>query len=361
MRFIRIAGLFVVLMLSAFFLWVYAATYHPKDMQQQPVVTEASAPKLQAGQSLRVLSWNVQFLAGNSDNHFFYDGGADPWPSLVRTEETAKRMAAVIDLYQPDIILFQELDEGADRTHRTNQLEMLQEALLNRYPVRTEAFYWKADFVPHPQVWGKAGMKLSILSKYQIQKSYRHALPAIISDDIVTRQFNIKRAVQQVLLPLEGGGQLHVFNTHFSAFAQGDDTMRQQVAKMMALIDPIDKQGGAWLAGGDYNLLASDSIFRSLPPKAQSYYNPEGTELAPMISAYAAVPMLADMISSDAAQWYTHMPSSDPNRQPNRTIDYIFHGGLGVTDAAVIRGDAMQLSDHLPVFAVFKLPEQGTF
>ncbi|MEI2819597.1 MAG: hypothetical protein V9E81_05025 [Marmoricola sp.] len=49
---------------------VYWLTYHPKDVQAAPVRCAKNTPVLKAGQPVRVMSWNVQYLAG--DGYVFY-------------------------------------------------------------------------------------------------------------------------------------------------------------------------------------------------------------------------------------------------------------------------------------------------
>lgn len=63
---------------------VYAMTFHPGPTESEPVDCPADTPTLQPGQTVRVLSWNVQYMAGK-DYVFFYDlldeSGPDERPS----------------------------------------------------------------------------------------------------------------------------------------------------------------------------------------------------------------------------------------------------------------------------------------
>ena len=165
--------------------WVYLTTYHPDEIENEAIISLAPAPQLQPGQQLKLLSWNVQFLAGRPNNNFFFDGGSDPWPSQEMVTETVTAVANIIRQEDPDIILLQELDDGAERTRYQDQLQQLLRLLPQQYAVHTSSFYWLADFVPHSELLGGVGMKMSIVSKYRLEKAERYALPAITSDDIV--------------------------------------------------------------------------------------------------------------------------------------------------------------------------------
>ncbi len=342
----------LVTLVVAFFAWVYLSTFHPDPVESSAVYNAEDAPTLQVGQPLKILSWNVQFMAGNSNNHFFYDNGPDPWPDAETVANVTRRVADFIAAQDTDIVLLQEVDDLAARTHMQDQTDALLR-YLPQYRAHTETFYWKAAYVPHPAIKGRVGMKLLVLSKYRLREATRHALSAITTDDILTRQFNLKRAMLQVHLPVQGGRDLVVINTHLSAFAQGSDTMKRQIEQVMARLDQLP-EGSPWVMGGDFNLLPNDEALASAP-ELRSSYNEQGTELRPLISRFPSVPALAD-IAVNPEPWYTYMSPRDPQRRPNRTIDYIFHSPLlTVNRGEVLRGDAVPLSDHLPVLIEFKL------
>lgn len=346
-----LVGLLATL-LVVFSAWVYFSAYHPGDVEQEVVHSPAQAPTLQAGQAVKILSWNVQFMAGNSNNHFFYDDGTDPWPDADTVSRVTRQLAQFIAEQDPDIVLLQEVDDLAKRTHMRDQTQQLLH-YLPQYRAYTESFYWKASYLPHPQIRGRVGMKLVVLSKYALNKATRYALPAITSDDIVTRQFNLRRAMQQVHLPVQDGRELVVINTHLSAFAQGSDTMERQVEAVMARLATLPADA-AWVMGGDFNLLPNDAAIASYS-ELRSKYNEQGTELYPLISQYPSIPAL-EKIELDPEPWYTYMSPSDPHRRPSRTIDYLFYApSLQVEDGTVLRGEATALSDHLPVTIEFTL------
>lgn len=354
MRVLKWIGVGLLVLVASFFAWVYFSTFHPAQIESETVHSRASAPVLKPGQSLKVLSWNVQFMAGNQNNHFFYDDGHDPWPASDTVERVTKEVAEFIARHDPDIVMLQEVDDIADRTHNRDQSALLRE-LLPQYLVHTETFYWKAAYVPHPQINGRVGMKLLIMSKYAIGSATRYALPVITSDDILRQQFNLKRAMQQVNMPLTNGQELVLINTHLSAFAKGTDTMERQVAALMQRIESLP-ESTPWLVGGDFNLLPNEAAMASFE-EGRSNYNDQGTELVPLISAYPSMPSLTD-IESNPEPWFTYMPPTDPARKPDRTIDYIFYSpNLTVQHGEVLRGDALALSDHLPLLLQVQLPE----
>ncbi len=335
---------------------VYLTTYHPRAIEDEKIISVASAPQLRPGQRLKILSWNLQFLAGRPNNNFFFDGGNDAWPSLQTVKSNAKAVADIIRQEDPDVILLQEVDDGAERTHFEDQLKLILSSLPAVYAANTSSFYWLADFVPHSELWGGVGMKLSIISKYRLASAKRYALPAITTDDQLSRQYNLKRAIQGADLPVEGGGTLHLLNTHLSAYAQGSDTMSRQVAMVEKVIGDYAAQGNPVLLAGDFNLLPSTDAYQKLAVGSRKYYNSGGTEIAPLLENYGSVPSLAETLGANRRNWFTHIANDNHIDAPDKTIDYVFYSDQLVLREHYVRSsDTLKLSDHLPVVASFVL------
>ena len=216
----------------------YLSTHHPKPIEASPVTCPDDAPMLTPGQKIKILSWNVQFMAGNKNNRFFFDGGKDDWPSAETIRQTTKEAARILRDENPDIIMLQEVDDRAKRTDYQDQLKTLLNALPKNWPCQTQAFYWRAWFVPHPAIMGPVGMKLAIVSKYKISGARRHALSPVTTDNLALRQWKPKRAVLEAMMPVKGHPRqtLHAMTTHLSAFAQGSDTMRRQTRQVWEML-----------------------------------------------------------------------------------------------------------------------------
>lgn len=335
--------------------WMWLSVYGPDDAVPAPVVCAERAPKLVPGQSLKVLNWNVQFMAGKN-YYFFYEGGPDARPSRPDVDATLREVARVIEEEDPDIVLLQEVYDGASHAGYEDQLARLLSLLPRQtYPCRASAFYWKAAFVPHPRLMGAVGMKLAILSKYALEEALRHPLARIPSDPI-TRHFNVRRAVLEVRMPIENGGSFAVLVTHLDAFAQGTDTMERQVNQVLSILEKIGQEGHPWVIGGDFNLLPPGQAYALLPDDQKKQFKEE-TELAPMFERYRSVPSLEEVNGPHYRRWFTHFPNDPRVGTPNKTIDYIFLGNdLRIGKHSVRQHDTLSISDHLPVVAQFDLP-----
>ena len=180
-----------------------------------------------------------------------------------------------------------------ERTDYQDQLQQLLRLLPEHYAVHTSSFYWLADFVPHSELLGGVGMKMSIISKYRLEQAKRYALPTITSNDIITRQYNPKRAIQGVSLPIEGGGKLGVLNTHLSAYAQGTDTMARQIASVDKVLRSLKAQGKSVLLAGDFNLIPTDAAYQDLSASNRKFYDKAGSEIELLMDRYHSVPSLS--------------------------------------------------------------------
>ncbi len=337
---------------------VWVLTFHPRQHQAEPVTCSEEAELLKPGQTLKVLTWNVQFMAGKNYVFFFDvpDGnGPDERPSRQDLTHTLNEVARVIRDENPDVVLLQEVDHGAARTDYEYQLQRLLELLPSEYACHTSAFYWKAAYVPHPRIHGAVGLTLATLSKYRISSATRHQL-SLIPGNFVTQQFNLKRAVLEARLPVEQGGEFVALNTHLDAFAQGSNTMERQVGEVNSLLGSLTQSGRPWVIGGDFNLLPDAEAYRRLPPRQQYYFNPQ-TEIAPLFEKYEAVPSLAEVSGSDYRQWFTHFPNDPEVKGPDRTIDYLFFARtVRLGQHYVRRQDTQRISDHMPLISEFRLP-----
>lgn len=357
---LKIASLSITLLAVTFYSMVKLVSYDPADVEPQAVIRTESAPMLQAGQSVKVLSWNVQFMAGKN-YVFWFDlpagDGPDVRPSAEDISLTINEVARVIIAEDPDIILLQEMDIGAARTDHEDQVVRLLSLLPDEYKCSTSAFYWKASYVPHPQVHGSVGLALAIISKFQITSAQRHQL-ALTPANWVYQQLNTKRAILEARLPVDNGETFIALNTHLEAFAQGSNTMQLQVAQVNALLTSLSDEGHAWVIGGDFNLLPPDSASYYRLPVAQQYYFEPHSEISVLFEKWQVVPGLPEISGPDYSKWFTHFPNDPEVRGPDRTIDYLFFDhSVPVGRHFIRQHDTQHISDHLPVVAEFRLPE----
>lgn len=342
------------LLLLGVFVVTWFSTFHPAPIEQEKVYCSANAPVLTPGQNIKLYNQNVQYMAGKN-YVFFYDlpnsSGSDERPSTSDITKTLHGLAELIKQQDPDIILLQEVDDGAKRTDHADQLKQLLNLLTKDYACHVSSIYWKAAYVPHPRIMGAVGTKLSIISKYKITAATRVQL-SLIPHDPINQLFNFKRALLDVRLPVKGTKELAVLNTHLSAFSKGTRTLQRQINQVDAHLDALNIP---WVIGGDFNLLPPNSFL--FLADNQRYEHEEKSVITQLYNKYPAIPSMDVIQSTQREKWFTYFPNSPTINQPDRTIDYYFHSPkLTLKHAFVESNKSLTLSDHMPIIATFSLP-----
>lgn len=346
-------GLLLIAGLAAFSL--YSLTWRPQPREAMPVSCPANAATLIPGQVLKVMTWNVQFLAGKR-YVFWHDlaRGDDESATLEDLAFSLDEVARVIRDEQPDIVLLQELDNGAKATDYQDQLALLQERLADLYPCSTSAFDWRADFIPDTRLFGSVGRQLATLSRHRIDHAERVQLP-VAEANIISRQLEPKNALLISYLPLSDGGQLAVINTHLERATPPDDTLVNQVGAISRALDAFESRGTPWLIGGDFNLLPLGQ-YRRLPTEQRAPFFAD-SPLHALWDKYPMIPTNNEASGIDRARWLTHYPNDPGLNGPDRTVDYLFYSPrIKRVEARVRQDDTLRISDHLPVIARFLLP-----
>jgi endonuclease/exonuclease/phosphatase family metal-dependent hydrolase len=354
-RLLRYTLLLAVLALVLIGALMFSLTWRPDARETLPVSCTGTPPTLVPGQALKVMTWNVQYLAGK--RYVFWNDlaqGNDEAPTLEDMAFSLDEVARVIRDEQPDVVLLQELDDGAKASDYQDQLKLLQERVADLYPCSASAFDWKAEFVPDAHVFGSVGRQLATLSRYRIEHAERLQLP-VASANFISRQFQPKDALLATKLPLSDGGQLTVFNTHLERARQPDDTLQAQVSAVAKVLDKYESQGLPWLIGGDFNLLPLGQ-YRRLSAEQRTPYSAD-SELHLLWDKYPMIPTNNEASGIDRAQWLTHYPNDPGLHGPDRTVDYLFYSPrIKRVEAMVRQDDTLRISDHLPVIARFLLP-----
>jgi endonuclease/exonuclease/phosphatase family metal-dependent hydrolase len=331
--------------------------YHPRPVERIVPFNIAGAPVLPQTRRIRAVTFNVQFFAGTR-YRFFYDGGPDTL--LVARddiEKTAARIAAFIESYAVDIVLLQEVDSSARRTAYINQIALLRAALSRELQNHVAAYYWKSKFVPHPKVLGSAGTQLVTISRYRMGTAYRYQLPYAPGNPI-ERDFNFKRAILEVDLPISSGSSVTVLNTHLEAFPKGSNVQERQVQKLLERLNLLTRMGQPWILGGDFNLLPPGQATRLAPRNRGIHREPSALGL--IYERYAGVPPISDATGEEMERCFTFTQKTGDTRIPVRTLDYFFASpAVKIERYTVPQDEMMDASDHLPLIAEFTLLDAG--
>jgi endonuclease/exonuclease/phosphatase family metal-dependent hydrolase len=357
-RLLRTTLLLVALATLLMFVAIYALSWHPQPQENITVQCKGPAPELAPGQGLKVMTWNVQFLAGKRYVFWYQladDRGPDDRPTSQDLAYNLDEVARVIRDEQPDIVLLQALDNGAKNTDYQDQLGLLRERVADIYPCATQAYEWKDYFSPNRHILGSVGRTLATLSRYRIERAERLQLPERTQGSPLALPFAPQRALLSSYLPIQGGGELAVLNTRLERFRPSEDTQHLQLQRVAKRIDELESHGAPWLIGGDFELLPLGQHQR-LPADQRNDYSADN-DLHLLWDKYPMIPSNAEASGVDRPRWLTHYPNGSSGSGPDRTVDYLLHSPrLQRLQALVRQDDTLGISDHLPLLASFKLP-----
>ncbi len=301
---------------------------------------------------LKVISYNIGFCAYTQDFSFFMDGGSE---SRAKSEQSVNDVLDGIDelLQQEnaDIILLEEVDENADRSHHVDQRAFFTTNSNDCDAVFATNFDSAYLFYPFTKPHGKSLSGLLTLSKFDISKSTRRSLPV---EDSVMKIVDLDRCYSVSTLPTDNGKELILYTVHLSAYTS-DGTIATQQLKM--LTDDMKAQydkGNYVVCGGDFNkdlLLDSGAIF-GVSGEEYTWAQAFPTDML----SNTGLSLVAPFDENNPAA--TCRNTDEPYKaqgQFNVTLDgFIVSDNVEVSDSNVIDTEFMY-SDHNPVYMNFTL------
>lgn len=256
LKIVLIVIISVVVIVAAYMVYVLAY-YHRLPDNLELEVTKAAAGTAnegncaEAGTEYTIVTYNVGFGAYTPDYSFFMDGGKSSW--AASWESAAADISAAGDLalsFEPDFVMFQELDTDSTRTYHLNELELMQSKLSTYDSVY--AVDYDSPFLMYPfyQPHGASKAGIATFSSFPITSSIRRSLPISSS---LTKLVDLDRCYSVTRIPVENGKELILINVHMSAYGGSEavrdgqtSMLKEEMAKEYAL-------GNYVIVGGDFN------------------------------------------------------------------------------------------------------------
>lgn len=326
----------------------------PPEELRLPLTGARKGTKMPREHPLKLLVWNIQYAAGRGS--FFYDGGRQVSSPRERVEATLRDIGAAIAAEHPDLVLLQEVDRGARRTHDLDEHDELVHATGLSHHV--SAAYHRARYVPIPrhEPLGHVDMHLSAMTRFRITGATRYQLPRL-NEPVWRRLFNLRRALLDVRIPLAGGGELALLNTHLSAFSFGDGTLPAQIAFVKRHLHRLELQGTPWILAGDFNSLPPGFDRGELPPRARAYYPEDPSPIAPLFDAFRTPIAAEELVRRGAGAVGTYAPAEGV--PADRTLDYVFAGAHVTLLEQRALHQHLSLSDHAPLVVRFQVERRA--
>lgn len=247
------------------------------DYQPEEIIAiqEENNPNLLANDSSKftLLIWNIGYAGLGNKSDFFLDGG-----TMVRPEKSLSRAyldgikSYVASESNTDFIMLQEVDVLAKRSYLANEFEEIASELPNHS--KSHALNFNVKFVPKPLTSlspiGKVQSGLATYSKYQVAQSTRYQYPGSYSWP--TRAFHLDRCFLETRVPLSGGKEMIIINSHNSAYDGGLLKPLEMAYLKEHLLAEYEK-GNYIIVGADWNQCPPNFPYDSFSKgNADDYY-----------------------------------------------------------------------------------------
>lgn len=337
---------------------VYAAYVfmsYSRIADNQPIETvrgeAVSEAVLKTDQEYSALSYNIGFGAYLPDFSFFMDGGESSWAkSRESVIETTKSIGDFTLSFQPDFSFFQEVDINSTRSYHVNQVDILSEALNDRFLAFALNFDSAFLFYPIYQPHGKSVSGLALYSKYPISETLRRSLPVSTS---FSKILDLDRCYTISRVPVENGKELVLFHIHMSAYGNSAEIREGQISMLASDMKKEYEAGNYVICGGDYNHDLK-AVGEELSDPA-TWAHPFPREALPK---NFSLPIDQFNEQEKAALWNTtrnaDMPY-DPEKTYTLTVDGFIVSDNVVTTHYEHINTGYLYSDHEPVLMKFKL------
>jgi endonuclease/exonuclease/phosphatase family metal-dependent hydrolase len=349
----------LVIVLVAYLAYVILSYHRIEDNQQitadAPSSGESASEQMKADESYRIITMNMGFGAYTQDFDFFMDGGTQSW-AKSRESAQASITGAVESLkeYEPDFLMFQELDVDATRSHHLDEYELVRSLL----PEYTSAFAVNYDsaflFWPLYQPHGKTKAGIALCSTYEIQDTLRRSLP--ISQSF-SKFLDLDRCYTINRISVDNGKELVLINVHLSAYGADEEIMEGQRKMLFDDMTAEYEKGNYVIVGGDFNhdmIGNSNEYFGNQVTESESWAKPFDFDSVPDGFTVGAKYMTETLKMNLAAT------CRDTGRAYDGTNDrwildtFLYSDNIDMMEYDTIDLD-FQYSDHNPVYMEFSL------
>lgn len=249
LKFICILIGIVVLSVIIYASYVVISYHRIEDKTNCEIVNNNDAI-VDVNKEYTIVTYNIGFGAYCQDYTFFMDGGKE---SRARSKDSVIDLVTgagdLVKSFDPDFVLFQEVDINSTRSYHVNQIDLLA-GIFKDYNY-TYAINYDSAYLPVPPIkpHGKSKSSLCVFSKEKIDSSLRRSLPISTS---FSKFLDLDRCYDVVRFSL-GDKDLVIYNAHLSAYGGTDEIRTGQMTMLFEDMQQEFDKGNYCICGGDFN------------------------------------------------------------------------------------------------------------
>lgn len=240
-----------VVLFGMYLLFMMATDYRP-DKAVVLKVENNSSNLVKRNEPLKIVTFNIGYGGLDKNQDFFMDGGTGSRSSSKeKTIENIEGVEKFLKSEEPDFILFQEIDKKSTRSFKVNEVAYMQESFKGYSSSFAVNYKVPWVFVPVTKPHGTVNSGLLTLSKFKIDSSTRYQLPG--KEEYFRQLFDLDRCIEENRLPVEGGKELVLINSHLSAYDKGGKVRKVQIEFLKEYLKKEAEKGNYIIIGGDWN------------------------------------------------------------------------------------------------------------
>lgn len=343
----------LILIIGAYAAYLFLDYSRIEDNAELKVLNPVEE-KITAGEEHKILTYNIGFAAYLPDFGFFMDGGTE---SRAKSEEsvneTMKGIARFLKSEDADIIIVEEIDKDATRSHHVDQVRFIEDEMNGYNSVFAVNYDSSYLFYPFREPIGKSLSGIYTGSRYNISESIRRSLPIETS---LMKFVDLDRCYSVSRMPVDNGKELVIYSAHLSAYTSDGTIATQQLEMLIADMKSEYEKGNYVICGGDFNkdLYGDSSEYFGISGEEYTWAQPFPGELLEGTS----LTLVSSLNEEDPVPSCRNSDSAYHKDQFVLTVDgFIVSENVTVTECSVADIEFIY-SDHNPVRMTFILEHQ---
>ncbi len=246
-------SLILILIFAVLAYLVYVIVTYSRIPDNTPLGIDGSAEltEVKTGETYTIATQNLGFGAYTRDFTFFMDGGtqsrAESKESVI---ECIDRASETVSAFNPDFILFQEVDLDSTRSYHVDQYSMLREDYSDYSSVKAVNYDSAYLMYPLTEPHGASYSSMATFSRFTIQSSLRRSFPISTS---FSKFLDLDRCYSVSRINTDNGKELIIYNVHSSAYGGSDEIRTAQMTMLMNDMKAEYDKGNYVVCGGDFN------------------------------------------------------------------------------------------------------------
>ena len=315
-------------------------------------------------QTYTIMTYNMGFGAYTPDYSFFMDGGKYSWArSKNGLIDNLRNISNMLEGYDPDFVLVQEIDEDGTRTYHIDERNYIITGIDPFQHVYARNFHSPYLMWPLNEPHGANKSGLLTMSDAYISSATRRSLPVTKSLKKILdldRCYTVTHIpIGNERIPLRGieskddttttsQKELVLYNVHLSAYGMEDSVRDAQVSMLIEDMQAEYEKGNYVICGGDFN----HNLRPGSTDQAPDWAQPFPFEKLPSFLSFAH-------LSIDCDYSHNTCRNADEAYNPDTTFTVMADGFIVSDNVEVVYYENIDLqyaySDHDPVILKFRL------